>query len=63
MIFAVVGLMWLVVALVTGGVLGRSIKLADQRAQHHEGVALDRLEGPLYVADILREHGATPSAR
>jgi len=54
MIFAVVGIAWMVMALAMGSLLGRSVATADRReATTHEAPTVDK---PLYVADILRAH-------
>ena len=59
MIFAVVGLAWLVSALVAGSLLGRCVAVADRRVLNAEAAALDK---PLYVADILRAYSAAEHA-
>jgi hypothetical protein len=54
MIFAVVGIAWMVLALAVGSLLGRTVTVADrlERADHQ----MPSDDQPLYVADILRAH-------
>ncbi|WP_369140764.1 hypothetical protein [Modestobacter versicolor] len=56
MIFVVVGLAWLLSALVLGSLLGRCVSTTDR---HDSGAALDS-DRPLYVADILRAQTTAP---
>jgi hypothetical protein len=55
MIFVVVGLAWLVSALVVGSLLGRCVAVADRPIIDAEAAAPDK---PLYVEDILRAYAA-----
>jgi hypothetical protein len=55
MIFVVVGLAWLVSALVAGSLLGRCVADADRRTIDAEAAAPHK---QLYVADILRAYAA-----
>ncbi|WP_222262239.1 hypothetical protein [Modestobacter marinus] len=52
MIFAVVGIAWMVMALAMGSLLGRSVATADRRESSTQAVT--SVDTPLYVADILR---------
>jgi hypothetical protein len=54
MIFAVVGIAWMVLALAVGSLLGRTVTVADRFERTASGVPAD--DQPLYVADILRAH-------
>ncbi len=56
MIFAVVGVAWLLSALCLGSLVGRCVATADRR----EGVEDAAVDAPLYVADILRAQSAVP---
>jgi hypothetical protein len=57
MIFAVVGVAWLLSALCLGSLLGRCVVTADRRQV--DGHTADP-GAPLYVADILRAQSAVP---
>jgi hypothetical protein len=54
MIFAVVGIAWMVLALAVGSLLGKTVAVADRSQRTASRVPTD--DQPLYVADILRAH-------
>ena len=54
MIFAVVGIAWMVLALAVGSLLGRTVTVADRAERTAHLMPSD--DQPLYVADILRAH-------